>query len=872
MAEADAAQEALDLVGRDPRAALEAADAIVASLPRPRTPEDVRQVAVAHRAAGLALRTFGEPAQAERRLRRGLAVADRAGAVEVAAEVRMTLAFVLLDLGRYRAALAATDHALSVLRGVRAARVRTIRALVLHRTGRFREAYAEYDAALRVLVRSHDDVWQARLRHNRSLMSTELGDTDSALRDLAWSRRYYLDNGDTLDATDALFNMGVALEQSGDIPGALALFDQAEAEWVDVERPELWMARVDAYLGVGLVDEALLNARTAVAWLEGRSWDGVEAHTRLQLATCLLLSDPPDHDGAQSEAERARSMFARAERTEAVAQSDYVLLTARIRQRPTARDLGRITDAAARLRDTGGDAQAADLRITGGRACLASGDLVRARTLLGPLTGLERAGQLEVRSRAWLARALLADADGDATAADAALRRAWAVVEQQRGLLGATELRAASATHATAVVELGLDLALRSASPERVFGWAERGRAASLRFRSAVAPRDPELATALSRLRWAARAEEESRLDGEGTPSRHLLARSEADVRRLSHRDARATMTRQPATVAEIRSTLDGERFVHLVRAQDRMWAVVIGRGRPRLLDLGAAAATEDAVGSLRFGLRRLLTGFGTSQGLRATAEAVGVAAGRLDELLAPALGPADDGPLVVCPSGALTGVPWAALPSLAARPLSVAPSGALWCAARSVPRPARPEVVAVAGPGLLGAEAEVDGVVRVHARARRLSGAEAQVGAVLDAAATASVLHLAAHGRLRTDNPLFSALELADGPLTGYELESLAHVPETIVLSACSSGEGRAATAEETLGLSWTLLALGAAAVVAPLLPVPDQATTELMVGLHRELAAGSDASAALATAQAAYRADPMASAVASAFVAFGA
>ena len=235
------------------------------------------------------------------------------------------------------------------------------------------------------------------------------------------------------------------------------------------------MARVDAYLGVGLVDEALDNARTAVAWLEGRSWDGVEAHTRLQLATCLLLSDPPDHDGAQSEAERARSMFARAERTEAVAQSDYVLLTARIRQRPTARDLGRITDAAARLRDTGGDAQAADLRITGGRACLASGDLVRARTLLGPLTGLERAGQLEVRSRAWLARALLADADGDATAADAALRRSWAVVEQQRGLLGATELRAASATHATAVVELGLDLALRSASPERVFGWAERG-------------------------------------------------------------------------------------------------------------------------------------------------------------------------------------------------------------------------------------------------------------------------------------------------------------------------------------------------------------------------------------------------------------
>ena len=204
----------------------------------------------------------------------------------------------------------------------------------------------------------------------------------------------------------------------------------------------------------------------------------------------------------------------------------------------------------------------------------------------------------------------------------------------------------------------------------------------------------------------------------------------------------------------------------------------------------------------------------------------MGVAAGRLDELLAP-LGPADDGPLVVCPSGALTAVPWAALPSLAARRLRVAPSGTLWCAARSVPRPARPEVVAVAGPGLLGAEAEVAGSF-ASTRGRVAVGAEAQVGAVLDAAATASVLHLAAHGRLRTDNPLFSTLELADGPLTGYDLESLAHVPETVVLSACSSGEGRAATAEETLGLAWTLLALGAATVVAPLLPVPDAATTE--------------------------------------------
>ncbi len=230
------------------------------------------------------------------------------------------------------------------------------------------------------------------------------------------------------------------------------------------------------------------------------------------------------------------------------------------------------------------------------------------------------------------------------------------------------------------------------------------------------------------------------------------------------------------------------------------------------------------------------------------------------------------DTDLVLCPTGRLTAVPWAMLPSGRGRTVRIAPSATVWCRARQLPYGPDRHVLAVAGPRLPGAEAEVGDVAALHPGSTRLVGDEATVARVLESASDASVLHLAAHGRLRTDNPLFSTLELADGPLTGYDLESMTRAPDSVVLSACSSGAGHATVADETLGLAWTLLGLGTAGVVAPLLPVPDSATRHLMVALHRRLAAGLGLADALSAAQA--EPDPddlMAVGVASAFVAYG-
>ncbi len=110
---------------------------------------------------------------------------------------------------------------------------------------------------------------------------------------------------------------------------------------------------------------------------------------------------------------------------------------------------------------------------------------------------------------------------------------------------------------------------------------------------------------------------------------------------------------------------------------------------------------------------------------------------------------------------------------------------------------------------------------------------------------------HVAAHGTFRADNPQFSSLELADGPLTVYDLEHIARPPLWIVLSACDAGRSAVHPGDELMGTSAALLSLGTRAIVSSAAPVPDDGLTRLMVTLHLELVRGRGPARALASAQ---------------------
>jgi tetratricopeptide (TPR) repeat protein len=113
-----------------------------------------------------------------------------------------------------------------------------------------------------------------------------------------------------------------------------------------------------------------------------------------------------------------------------------------------------------------------------------------------------------------------------------------------------------------------------------------------------------------------------------------------------------------------------------------------------------------------------------------------------------------------------------------------------------------------------------------------------------------AQLVHIAAHGMLRRDNPAYSFVELADGPLFVHDLAELRFPSSTVVLTACSSGRGAAPAGDEWIGLARGFLQAGARSVVASLWPIQDEPTLELMEPFYGAFAAGDSPPLALGKA----------------------
>lgn len=112
-------------------------------------------------------------------------------------------------------------------------------------------------------------------------------------------------------------------------------------------------------------------------------------------------------------------------------------------------------------------------------------------------------------------------------------------------------------------------------------------------------------------------------------------------------------------------------------------------------------------------------------------------------------------------------------------------------------------------------------------------------------------VLHISAHGQYRMDQPEFSYIQLADGPLYTDDLFQYDLSYELVTLSACETGRSYAAAGDELIGLGRGFLFAGAGALIASLWRVDDALTLELMETLYEQLDNGASKAAALRTAQ---------------------
>ncbi len=825
---------------------------------------------LAHQAIGIVLRDRGDLPGAITELRKGLRLARASGRPEREVDVQATLGLALAWTGRSQQGLAILDRAVESSRGDMAGRVLMRRASVLRDLGRFHEAHQDLSRALPHFRRAGDTVWEARSLTHRAVVFTGLGLPGRAAADYARAEEMFATNGQEFEYAKARHNRGCMALSRGDLPEALAYFDEAGSRYGELgeNMPELAIDRCSALLAAGLADEAASETDLALSRLPP---EGGIAYRRAELlfaaATAALAAGHPVD--ARERAGQARRLFRTQGRPFWEARASLVLAEARHAAGEHSAALLRYAEEVAARLETSRAPEAMQAHLLAGRIALSRGSMSEADQHLGHAARPRRRGPPLPRSVAWLAQALQAEARGNARAIVAACTRGLDALEEHQMRLGATELRAYGTAHGAEFATQAQRDALRRGDVRRLLFWSERWRATALAARSAPSGEDKQLAAELEALRSVSRLLGETEM---GASRRNALERE----RRRLEAAVQARTRRLPGShkPGEGGFDLDGlfdelgpNTLIELVTVDSVLHAVIVAGRRVRLHTVGSVPERE--VQMNRFVLRRITRGRpqpGDELALKHRGAALEAS------LLGDAAAELGDGPVVVIPPGRLRAAPWTLMPSLRDRVVTVAPSASTWLRARRMRPPSPRRVALVAGPGLATKGAEVEPLRSRYPGAVLLGRGNATAGQVLAALDGAWLAHIAAHGTFRADNPMFSSILLDDGPLIVHDFERLGRAPYQLVLAGCDSGVAAPVGADELLGLVSSLIPLGAAGIVASIVPVNDIAAVPIMLALHDALQRGATLPEALLAARRAAGDDPLAEATAHSFLALGA
>ncbi|MFJ6686586.1 CHAT domain-containing protein [Streptomyces werraensis] len=862
----DAVQDLLPLVFAAPNEALTKAESVLRHRPEP------LHASVAHQVIGIWQRDFGDMRLALRHLRRARDWAARAGSADREADVLATLGVALVHSGRTRQGLDALGRGVRRGTGHTRARVLFRRAYSWWVLGHHKEALEDVRRAVPVLRQAGDVIWTARALTLRATVHLALGAVERAEADFASAEDLWAVTDQEHDKADAVESRGLAAYRSGDVPAALRLLDEAEERYAKLGTPTFMLSirRCEVLMAAGLAAEALAEADTAIAELDSIGGQSTRK-AELLLAAARAARQADDPATATARAGLAVRLFAGQRRTWWEAHARLVLIGAR---HAAGKRSGRLVrDAAAvaeRLAELGAPA-APEAFLLAGRIALDLGRTADAERHLAVAARSRHNGPPLARMTGWAAQALRARAAGSTRGVLEACRRGLSVLDDHRMTLGASELRARATAQGAELAALAQQAALRSGGPRRLLVWSERWRATALSAPPTRPPADPELLSHMTAYREIAARAEETRMEGRPVPAleREQRRLEQAIRSRTLHMRGEAHGDDTRFDAGRLLEQLgDGVRLVELAVVDGRVQVLLCGQGRVRRFGTGWLAAAETEAEHVQAGLRRL-----AHPGAEARLPVVEAAGRRLEELL---LGPAaahlGDGPVVIVPPGRLHRVPWALLPSLRERVVSVSPSAGSWLRARETRPPWGGRKVLVRGPGLATGGAEVTRLADRYDGATVLEHRDASVPRVLAELDGAGLAHIAAHGTFRTDGPMFSSLRMADGPLIVHDFERLGRSPYRIILSCCDTARFATVGADELLGLVTALLPLGTAGVVACSAPVNDAAVVPLMLALHEGLASGLPLPEALRDARAAMPDDALHRATGWAFTAFGA
>lgn len=795
---------------------------------------------------------------AQRRFAEAAAVLDRAAAgtvdPDLAARIVGTRAYILTQTGRSsegerecRAALD-DDRISAHTRGVLAGQLGS----VLVNQGRLDEGLEWLGLAIDTIP--DDPLAVANLRVNRSLIHMQRRDLAASAADLEATLPVFRAYGSETDLAEAQHNLGYVALLAGDLVGAirdmtkarpvLAALSTANAAICDADRAEVLR---DA----GLVAEAERVLAAAAASFGTVRMPQARAEAELRLAISLLRHEPRRAERVARTAARrftalgARSWATRADgvRLRAALSVGAMDHTGQVDRAPRRRPGDGEIDATARsLSRAGFGNEAAALRL--------ARELWRAHRAepAGRMPPATASTSLDVRLLAHEVRARRAQRSRPARArAEAAA--GLAELGAWRSAYGSVDLQTSLTMHGQALLLTGIDSAVASARPELIFEWTERARQLSQQVVPVRPPHDPEQAADLAELRML-------RADNAGSDwlrdprAIELGARVRERQWRSAGRgpDGMASAG-APVALDDLRARLDPDTAVlSYVYGTAGLQCLVVTASRAVLVELPEAHVTRLDTAGLRADLDMAASVRG--------GPLAAVVQRSLDGRLAALSRALVDEParragvrrFVLTVPGILSGIPWSMLPGLRGHAVTLAGSASRWAAATAPPL--RTAGFAV-GPRITRGVEETEAAATAWPASRSVIGAEATVDIVSALANDVDVLHVVAHGRHSADNPLFSGLELADGVLFGYDIDRIARVPHTVVLSACEVGRSAVRWGEEAIGMTRAWMHAGAECVIAAPVAVADDDACELLSAVHDHLGRGVRPAEALAAAQ---------------------
>ena len=799
-------------------------------------------------ARGVELTNRGRLTAARRALREAAA---RATSAEERARIAGTLAYVLARTGHPDEAERLCREALGA-----GAELSAESAAVLHgQLGVLAVERGDFDGALPLLglaISAERDLHRSgNMFINRSVAHMRLQRLADARADLDAAAERYAAAGEEHSRALSIHNAGYVALLAGDLVSALELMSQARplaasspvnAAVCDLDRAEV-LREAGQYSDAERALEDVARSFGAAHMPQSRG--EAEFHLARSLVTHDLARAA---EVAGSAARRFRGLGSRAwtARAEGLRQRALLEMRDAGRRRPSAEQ---VESAAVDLERVGFPSEAQQLRLTHRISRARRGEIDPA-----PIR-LRDTDPLPVRLLVHQARAVQAAArgrDGDTRRHAAAGLDALAAWQQSFGSL---DVASSVAMHGNGLMLEGLGAAIRSRRPEVVFEWSERARHFAHQVAPVRPPRDPEHAADLARLRLL---REETGASWESdTRARELRERirerqwatvgDSGAVPRVDMETLRATLQQDTAMLSYVYAR--GALVCVVTSAQDP----------PRLVDIDASAVL-DLMPGLRADLD-VVAAVGSGPMAKLVRGALEARLSALSRaLIEPALAVAGDPRRVLLTApGILAGMPWAMLPAMRGRSVSLARSASRWVAGRPRFRPGFTAGFAV-GPGISRGQDEAEAAAfawELNAAGAGaaghptvLLGARATVEAVTDLAERADVLHLVAHGRHSIDAPLLSGLRFADGDLFGYDIDLIDAPPHTVILSACELGRSSVRWGAEAIGMAHAWLHAGTVCVIAAPVTVADDAAAELLGALHGSLAAGLAPADALALA----------------------